>query len=109
MASDPLQNLFSDIKKILDFVEIKDQVAANEAETTDSKNMAELWMNALAEADSYSSYRNWWTIAMFQEILPNMAIVDIRKYIDNPYTIPAKYHDSILEKGRALFLNSSLG
>ena len=106
MASDPLQNLFSDIKKILDFVEIKDQVAADEAETTDSKNMAELWMNALAEADSYSSYRNWWTIAMFQEILPNMAIVDIRKYIDNPYTIPAKYHDSILKKGRALFLNS---
>ena len=106
MTSDPLQNLFSDIQKILEFVEIKDKKAANAAETETSKRQAELWMLALSQQDSYTTYRQWWTIPMFQEIQPNLSVVTIRTYMEKPYTIPIEYHDALLERGRNAFLDS---
>lgn len=106
MQVDPLQNLFKDIKKILEFTEFKDNVKASEAETTESANMAELWLNANMEADSFLTYRSLWSISMMQELFPNVPLKTIQQYIENPRTIPIVYHDALRERGRALFLNS---
>lgn len=106
MTSDPLQNMFSDIKKILEFTEFKDEVRAKEAETVESANMAELWMNANVEADSFLTYRFMWTIAMFQNLFPSVPLTTIQNYLDNPRIIPITYQDAIREKGREMFLES---
>ena len=106
MTSDPLQNMFSDIKKILEFTEFKDEVRAKEAETVESANMAELWMNANVEADSFLTYRFMWTIAMFQNLFPSVPLTTIQNYLDNPRIIPITYQDTIREKGREMFLES---
>ena len=95
MTSDPLQNMFSDIKKILEFTEFKDEVRAKEAETVESANMAELWMNANVEADSFLTYRFMWTIAMFQNLFPSVPLTTIQNYLDNPRIIPIIYQDAI--------------
>lgn len=106
MTSDPLQNLFPDIQKILEFTEFKDMVQAEAAETTESKNQAELWMNANVEADSFLTYRFLWNIAMFQELFPSTPLTTIQTYMDNPRTIPMVYYDALRERGRQVFLNS---
>ena len=106
MTSDPLQNLFPDIQKILEFTEFKDMVQAEAAETTESKNQAELWMNANVEADSFLTYRFLWNIAMFQELFPSTPLTTIQTYMDNPRTIPMVYYDALRERGRQMFLDS---
>ena len=43
--TNPLQNLFADIKKILEFIELKDEKEASDNETSESLLMSEMWMN----------------------------------------------------------------
>ena len=50
--TDPLQDLFADIKKILDFIEIKDAKESLKYENTDIQEISALWMNANLEADT---------------------------------------------------------
>lgn len=102
--TDPLQNIFSDIEKILNFMEVKDMKAANDAETTESKNNAELWMNAKLEMDSYITYKNYWTIGMFKEIESTSKLNDIRYWMNNPFNVPTNFRDNLLLKGREAFL-----
>ena len=101
-----LQNLYIDIEKILDYIEFKDLAAANAAETEESKRYAELWMNAIVYSDNYITYKNWWTKEMFQEVQPNIKTIDYGNYISNPYTVPLKFREVLLERGRNAFLNS---
>lgn len=101
----PLQNLFSDIKKILEFVEVKDNVQATDCETDESRNAAEMWMNAMVEADTYITYREYWTFSMFQEVQNNVKYNDFKSYVEKPFSVPLKFQDSLREKGRAIFLS----
>jgi len=101
----PLQNLFVDIKKILDFTEFKDLAAAKAAETELSKGMAEVWMNAIVKNDNYITYKKWWTKAMFQEISNNIKTLEYNYFINNPFNVPLKYRENLLIKGREAFLN----
>ena len=101
----PLQNLFVDVKRILEFIEFKDQVSADAAETDESKALAELWMNAMIEDDSYITYKNWWNKSMFQEVTPNIKTVEYNYYLEHPFNVPLKYRDVLLVKGREAFVS----
>lgn len=104
--TNPLQNIFADVKKILDFVEIKDNKEAYDCETEESKNMSEMWLNAMTKDDSYMTYSKWWNFSMFQEAVPNTRLIDMKKWMDNPFTVPLKYRDTLLIRGREAFINS---
>lgn len=102
----PLQNLYRDIKKIIDFMEVKNVPLAKENETTETISSAELWLAAKLQRDSFVTYKNWWTKAMFNEINSAITTTDYNFYIANPYSVPIIYRESLLEKGRQLFLDS---
>lgn len=102
----PLQDLFTDIQKIIEFMELKDLKAAEAAETSESKASAEMWLRANYKKDSYSTYKNYWTIAMFKQIDNNAKYNDIKVWMADPTRIPASYRDVLLEKGRQIFLDS---
>ena len=104
--TDPLQDLFSDIKKILEFMEIKDQKMAIENETSESKELSDMWMMAKLENDTYLTYKKYWSISMFKEILPNAKLVNIRHWMENPYNVPIDFRDNLLKCGREEFIKS---
>ena len=58
----PLLNLFEDIKKILEFMEVKDSNEAESYETAETRDMSEMWINARMGNDSYVSYGKYWTV-----------------------------------------------
>ena len=103
--TNPLQNLFLDIKKILDFLEVKDKEKADSNETNISKQASELWMNAMEYNDSYLSYRVLWDFSMFQEIESNVKVVDVDRWMANPYSVPIKFRDNLLKRGREIYLS----
>ena len=103
--TNPLQNLFVDIKKILEYVVIKDKEAATAAETEESKNSAELWMNAIMGTDNYITYRAYWTFSMFQEVQNNVKYNDFRNYVEKPFSVPLRFQETLREQGRQLFLD----
>ena len=102
----PLHELFSDISKIIDFMEVKDQKAADEKETSTSASAAEVYMNAMVEKDDYVTYHHLWTTWMFQEVVPNAKLINISKWMKNPFAVPVVFRDNLLTKGRAAFINS---
>lgn len=104
--TNPIQDLFIDIKKIIDFMEVKDLNQAMGYETSETKNAAEMWMNALTGNDTYLTYKNYWNIAMFQEVLPNVKFNNIRYWMESPLNIPLDFRDTLLNKGRQVFLDS---
>ena len=102
----PLQNLYIDLKKIVDFMERKDSAAAKEYETKSSASKAELYLYAKRQQDNYITYKNWWNKEMFREIAYNIKTTEYEYYMQHPYNVPLKYRDSLLEKGREAFLDS---
>lgn len=104
--TDPLQNLFADVKKIISFIEVKDQVQATAYETEKSRDLAEMWMNAQEEYDTYVTYHAWWDISMFQDVQSNVKLSDAKRWMDNPYSVPVKFRETLLTRGRQKFLDS---
>lgn len=101
--SDPLQNLFSDINKIIDFIEIKDASKAAQFETPEIKSKSSMWMNAKMERDSYTTYHHFWNLSMFQEVVSNIKINDYKYYMANPFNVPVVFRDNLLRRGREAF------
>ena len=87
-------------------MERKDQAAADAAETTESRANAELWITAKLERDSYVTYKKLWNIGMFQEVMNNVRQLDVKYYMENPYSVPYKFHETLLELGRKAFMDS---
>lgn len=104
--TDPLQNLFADIKKILEFIEFKDNSEAMKYETSESKDNAEMWMNAKLENDTYLTYVMYWDITMFQEVLSNVKYRNVSYWISHPFNVPLEFRDNLLKRGREKFLES---
>ena len=67
--TNPIQDLFIDIQKIIEFMEIKNTKLADSYETSESRDEAEMWMNAKEQNDTYVTYKNYWKPYMFQEIV----------------------------------------
>jgi len=103
--SNPIQQVFLEINKILEFVEFKDKIKAQENETDESRKLAEIYMGAVIEDDTYLRYHNWWTKEIFQEIIPNARLQDIMYFMKNPYSVPLNFHKDLLEKSRQRFLD----
>ena len=103
--TNPIQELFSDVKKIFEFMEVKDHNEAMKYETPEIREDSEMWMNALVGSDTYSTYRNYWTIAMFQQILPNVKMNNVMHWMDNPYNVPVNFRELLLTEGRQRFLD----
>ncbi len=106
LQTGPLQNLFADIKKIIENMEVKNKPLADENETEESRAYADLWIVATEKKDSYITYSNWWTKSMFLEIDNSIRTIDFQSYIAKPYSVPLKFREKLLEEGRAAFLNS---
>lgn len=104
--TDPLQDLFADVKKILDFMEVKDLSEAMKYETSETRNDAEMWMNAMMCIDTYGTYRKFWTVSMFQEVISNANIKDIKYWMNHPANVPIDYRENLLKRGREAFLQS---
>lgn len=102
----PIQEMFSDIAKIIDFMEVKDIKAAEACETEESRAAAEAWMNAKLCKDTYLTYSQYWTMPMFQEVVPNVKLINVRKWMDKPLSVPVTFRDNLLKRGREAFLNS---
>lgn len=102
---DPLQTIFSDIKKILDATVFKDKEKADANETEDSKNLAELWMNANIKRDTFLTYKPWWDIGMFRQVQNSVSVTQYQKYVNSPSTIPLKFQDVLRDQGRQKFMN----
>ena len=101
-----IQNLFVDIKKIIDSMIIKDLKEANKYENDDIKAEAKMWIDAQIQIDNYMSYKSYWEVYMFQKILPSIGISSIKYWKENPLNVPMEYRDTLLEEGRKLFLES---
>lgn len=101
---DPLQNLFPEIEKIVQFIEVKDAVQAAAYETSESATNGEIWIHALLEDDSYLTYCPYWDASMFEEISHSIDKASIQKMINEPYTVPLRFHDNLLKRGRQKFL-----
>lgn len=101
--TNPLQDLFIGIEKIIDFMEVKDIREADKYETPESRDQAEMWLMANVGDDSYVTYRAYWNISMFQEVVSNVKTVDVKRWMNNPYSVPLKYQDTLLKRGRELF------
>lgn len=104
--NDPLQNLFSDIEKIIEFIEIKDNSKANLYETPQIRAKSKAWMNAKLNQDNYLTYKRYWNFSMFQEVEANIKYNMFKFYMENPYNIPIEFRENLLVKGREIFLNS---
>lgn len=102
----PLMHLFSDVKRILEFMEVKDNAEAALYETSEIRDLSELWINAQIKDDTFTNYFKYWTISMFQEVIPNARLKDIRYYMEHPYAVPLAFQENLLVKGREAFLNS---
>ena len=57
----PIQNLFSDFNKILNFLRLKNKESADSFETSENKINTELWMKAKTQDDTYLTYLPYWT------------------------------------------------
>ena len=86
-------------------MERKDQVSADAAETDQSRANAELWISAKLEKDSYVTYKNWWTVSMFQNVMNNVKQIDVKYYMEHPYTVPYRFQSTLLEEGRKAFFS----
>ena len=102
----PLQQVFADVKKILEFIEFKDKIRAQENETDESIKLAEIYLAAVIKDDTYLRYHNWWTKEMFQEIIPSARLQDIQYFMANPYSVPLAFQEELLIKGREKFLET---
>ena len=109
----PLQNLFSDISKIIDYIEFKDNVAAINAldiytdeEIDIIENQVAMWMNAKMEEDNYLTYHEYWKPWMFQEVEHNIKYTDITYYIEvAPSKVPLQFRNNLLIRGREAFFS----
>ena len=102
--TNPLQNLFIDIEKILSYTEFKDGNAAKQYETIETRDAAEMWIQAKIKQDNYLTYKAYWQTYMFQSVLPNVKLTNVNYYMENPLNVPYDFRSVLLEKGRAVFL-----
>ncbi len=103
--TNPLQDIFIGIERIFDFMEVKDIKEAAKYETSESKEQVEMWMNANSGNDSYITYKAYWNISMFQEVVSNVKLKDIRYWMEQPFAVPLIYQETLLTRGREAFLN----
>lgn len=101
--TNPIQNLFSDIEKILSETVFKDMNAARESETIESRDAADMWIRAKLQEDTYITYHSYWQTWMFQSVLPNVKLSNVSYYKENPLNVPYDFRSTLLEKGRAAF------
>ena len=102
----PLQNLFSDIDKILRFIKLKNKALAESYETAENKINVELWIKAKEKDDTYITYLPYWTFSMFRNILPNIRQIDVDKWKENPFSVPLIFRENLRNEGRSSFLKT---
>ena len=102
----PIQNIFTDIKKIIQFIYFKNTSLAKLFDTTEYARDAEMWLNAQYEDDTYLTYKPFWTVSMFQQVQNNISINDVSKWMEKPYSVPEKFKYTLLTEGRKRFLKS---
>ena len=100
----PIQNLFSDFEKILNFIRLKNKASADSFETVENKINTELWMKAKTQDDTYLTYLPYWTFSMFQKVLPNIRHLDFKKWKEKPFQVPLLFRETLRTEGRKAFL-----
>lgn len=100
----PLQSLYTDVKKLLEQVEFKNQELADSSETETSKESAELWLAANQQRDNFNTYKNWWSLKMFRELDNSITDTQFKYYLDHPFEVPFEYREYIRNASREAYL-----
>lgn len=87
-------------------METKNKKAADKAETSKTRELGEIYINCIEKNDSYMSYKTWWTHEMFLEVDASVDILQYNAYMTSPYTVPLRFRDNLLERGREEFLKN---
>lgn len=101
----PIQNIFNDIKQILEFIVLKDSELAKKYETVEYANDAQMWINAKTENDTFITYRPFWTPGIFQKVMPNVKFNNIEIWMKNPNNTPLIFREALRTEGRKIFLS----
>jgi len=96
----PLDNLFPQIEKILNFIVVKNSREAEKYETSEMAKEASLFYQALIQQDNYLLYSDRYTEQMFVEVDPTLRREFIAHWLENPYNVPERYREFLLERGR---------
>lgn len=99
----PLNDIFQDIKKIMDFMVVKDKHRAMENETMDMRLDADRWIHATLEKDTWLTYTPLWTFVMFQEVQANVPYEITQKWIAKPNSVPHRFREHLRLRGREEF------
>lgn len=95
MELNPLQNLYEDFVKIIEYVEIKYNNKAAKYETTEIMNKALQYISAVREEDDFYSYLE------YQEWMLNLVGIHdknkVAEYINDRRLIPVEYHSALLK------------
>lgn len=102
--TNPLGNLFPQIKLLLSRIVFKDKKRAEKYETTETRGMGRAYLKACLKDDNYVTYYDYWTLPMFQELRPNIRLSEFKRYCASPASVPIKYHELLRDKGREAFL-----
>lgn len=102
----PIDGLFEDVEKILNFMVVKNQNEADKYETSKSRNDAAMYINAVLYQDTFFMYHSLYTIEMFQQINPTAKLKDIDYYLHNIYDTPEYYREPLRKKGREIFIKN---
>lgn len=104
--TNPLQNMYRQIKTLLQSTVFKDKQAAELFETSESRWEGAAYVKARIKDDNYTSYSDFWTFTMFLEVKHNVKQSEFLKYKSSPRDLPLIYQDHLREAGRQAFLDS---
>lgn len=101
----PIQDIFLDIEKIISFMVVKNKIEAEKYETMETAKESALWITAIMQQDTYLTYHDLYTHAMFQEITPNIRYQIVEDWLRNIYNVPLIYRDHLLKTGRKIVID----
>ena len=104
--SNPISGLFPQIKKILNYIVVKNSREADKYETPEMARESDIYHLALLEQDTYLLYTDMFTVEMFLQISPMIRRELIRSWIENPYNVPLIYHDYLCEMCRKIVIEN---
>lgn len=101
----PIGSLFPQIKRILDYIVVKNSREADRYETPTMAREASLYALAVSERDDYLLYTDRFTPQMFLDVNPILKRDIISLWLETPRNIPLVYRDHLTEVCRQLVID----
>lgn len=101
----PIGSLFPQIKRILDYIVVKNSREADRYETPEMSRSASIYALAVSQRDDYLLYTDRFTPQMFLDVNPTLKRDIIDLWLETPRNIPLAYRDHLVESCRQLVIN----